>query len=154
MPSLPSVPEMSEYHRDKIDFGQAAIAKSQTAVALKLNVNEATTGSMNITGVPAQFDGSIVGLTVILSTNKTAGVMTFTPTINGTAITTPAALTAVAMGNAVKQVVANADAQQPGARFKQGDLLGIKMTTDGSYAPDGTADGVAWLHVVYEKTGA
>lgn len=133
-----------------IAFGLSQVPISQTAVALKMNVNAATSGSMNLTGFPAQFAGSIVGVSVVLTANKTAGVLTVTPTINGTAITTPAPLVAVAVANTTLKTVANTDAQQTGARFNAGDLLGVKLTSDGSLAPT-TNDCLVFLTVLYEN---
>jgi hypothetical protein len=149
MPNLANDEIASGYVLTSLPFGQAQAGASQAAVALKLNVNAATSGSLNITGVPALLAGSIVGITVIMTANKTAGAMSYTPTINGTAITTPASLVAVAMANATKQINVAVDAQQAGARFKAGDLLGVKITTDGSYAPT-TNDVFVLLHVMYE----
>ncbi len=150
MPSLANDNIAAGYWPQLFIFAAAQVGISQAAVALKLNVNAATGGALNLTGIPAPLAGSIVGLTAVLTANKTAGVMTLTPTINGTAIATPAALVAVAVANATLQKVATVDAQQVGARFKAGDLLGVKLTTDAAYAPI-TNDLYVQLLVVFEN---
>lgn len=149
MPSLANDNIAAGYWPHMLSFAAAQVAINQAAVALKLNVNAATSGALNLTGLPAPFAGSIVGLTAVLTANKTAGVMTLTPTINGTAITTPASLVAVAVANATLQKVVTTDAQQVGARFKAGDLLGVKLTTDAAYLPI-TNDLYVQLLIVFE----
>lgn len=145
MPSLVNDGMASGYSEEYYSFGQSQAAASQSAVALKRNVNAATGGSLNITGVPMPHAGSIVGVTIATSANKTAGVATVTPTINGTALAAATGLAAVALANAAAKKVQTIDAQVAGARFNQGDLLGVKLTTDGSYLPT-TLD---WEVIVY-----
>lgn len=151
MPSgLPHTKNFPEYFQDKIDFGVSQLGISQTGVALKLNVNAATSGSMNIVGFPAQFAGFITGISVTMTANKTAGVCSVTPTINTTALTAPSGLVTVTVANATKSRVVNVDYGLPGAAFAQGDLLGVKITTDGSLAPT-TNDVVVTLYFVYRE---
>jgi len=145
MPNIPNDGMASAFSEEYFSFGQSQAAASQSAVALKRNVNAATSGSLNITGVPMPHAGSIVGVTIATSANKTAGVATVTPTINGTAIAAATGLAAVALANAAAKKVQFIDAQVAGARFQQGDLLGVKLTTDGSYLPT-TLD---WEVIVY-----
>lgn len=147
MPRIPTEFSASAFIGDSMPFASSQVAINQSAVALKLNVNTATNGSLNITGIPARFKGSIVGIRIVLTANKTAGTMTFTPTINGTAITTPASLVNVAVANATSKTNTQVDAQQ--IPFAAGDLIGVKMTTDGSYAPT-TNDVYVLIDVEYE----
>ena len=150
MPSLPNDGMASAYPLKYFSYGQAQSAASQSAVALKLNVNAATSGSLNITEIPMPFAGSIVGITAALTANKTAGVMTFAPTINGTALASGTGLSAVAMANATKGINKMIDANVSGARFAAGDTVGVKLTTDGSYAPT-TNDLYVMVWVVFDK---
>jgi hypothetical protein len=133
-----------------IPFSQAAVAASQTAIALKTNVNDATSGSLNITGVPMPAAGSIVGISAVLTANKTAGNFNLTPTLNGSAITTPSTLVSVPIATSALKVSKLVDAQQIGARFNAGDLIGVKLTTDGSYAPT-TNDLYVLVFVLFEN---
>ena len=118
MPSLVNDGMASGYSEEYYSFGQSQAAASQSAVALKRNVNAATGGSLNITGVPMPHAGGIVGVTIATSANKTAGVATVTPTINGTALAAATGLAAVALANAAAKKVQTIDAQVAGARFK------------------------------------
>ena len=150
MPNLMSESIFSSFYARTLTFAVASVAQSQTAVAMKVNVNDATSGSLKPLGFVAQHDGSIVGMTISLDVIKTAGVLTATPTINTTAITKPAALVAAALGNTVKVAVVNTDGQQIGARFKSGDIIGVKYTSDGSLLPNGSADLLIEVEIVYE----
>src|SRR5260221_6605395 len=111
---LPSDPIASQFTLQSLPFAQSQSGISQAAVALKLMVTAAASVSLNITSIPALFAGSIVAIAPVLTANKTAGSMTFTPTINGTAITTPIGLVNVALPNAALKVTKVVDAQQVG----------------------------------------
>lgn len=150
MPNIPTEPVAAAFQQEHFSFAVSQLAISQNAVALKRNVNAATSGALNITSVVAQFAGSIVGVRLNSTANKTAGAASVTPTINGTAISTPASLVAVAWVNATLKINKQVDAQQVGARFNAGDLIGVKITTDGSYAPT-TNDVEVIVDVVYEN---
>lgn len=139
----------SPYALEYYSFGQSQAAANQAAVALKRNVNAATSGSLNITGVVMPFAGSIIGVTVNTSANKTAGVATVAPTINGTALASGTGLSAVALANAAAKASKMIDAQVSGARFNAGDLVGVKLTTDGSYLPT-TLDWEVIIYVEFE----
>lgn len=144
-----SVKAWSEFPMDYIDFSAAAVAASQTDQALLVNANDATSGTLNIVGVPALFAGYIVGLSISMTANKTAGTMTFTPTVNTTKITAPSGLVAVAIANTTKSNAVTAFAYD-GTQFAQGALLGVKYTTNGSFAPT-TNDLLVRLYVVYDR---
>jgi hypothetical protein len=148
--SIPTEFSGSSFQDMDLQFSQAAVAASQAQVALKVNVNDATSGSLNITGIPAQWPGSLTGISAVLTANKTAGVFGVSPTVAGTEVGSTSPLYRAAIANSAKQVVKNCDAQLPGHRFNQGDLLGVKITTDGSYAPT-TSDLLVILTVTYEE---
>ncbi len=151
MPNLVSESIFAQFMAVTLDFDQANVAISQTAVALKMNAgfNATVVNALDVVGMTALANGSIFGLTIQTDTNKTAGVLTVTPTINGTAIAAPAALVAVPLVNATQKAFVLTAGQQAGARFVAGDLIGVKMTTDGSFAPT-TMDIRVRLFVVYE----
>lgn len=131
------------------DFSQANVAASQSAVALKTNVNAATTGALDVIGFVAPWPGSIIAVTEQADTNKTAGALSVTPTINGNAIAAPADLVAVPMANAAQKAFKATDAQQTGARFAAGDLIGAKLTTDAGFTPI-TLDLYVKIWVIFE----
>ncbi len=151
MPTLPTTYELSTFQPQALAFGVSQLAASQSAVAAKINVNAATSGAMNVTSYSFAFPGWIVGVRMNMTANKTAGVFTVTPTINGTALTTaggaPGALVAAAVANTTKTLNVNVDAGYSGCTFKAGDLIGLKYTTDGSYTPT-TNDVLFWVDVV------
>lgn len=149
MARLPNDGIAAAFQEQYYSFGQSQAAASQSAVALKRNVNAATGGSLNITDAVMPHAGSIVGVTIKTSANKTAGVATVAPTINGTALAAATGLSAVALANAAAKAVAMIDAQTPGARFNAGDLVGVKLTTDGSFAPT-TLDVEVIVYVEFE----
>ena len=149
MPGLEAFEGAAKFQPDHLSFAVSQLAASQAAVALKRNVNAATSGALNITSVVAPFAGSIIGVRLNSTANKTAGVATVTPTINGTAITAPTSLVAVAWANSSLKKNQQVDAQQTGARFNAGDLIGVKITTDGSFTPT-TNDVEVIIDVLYE----
>jgi len=136
MPNLPADYDLATYQLQRIPFSISQLGASQTAIALKMNANAATSGALNVLGLPMPFAGSIVAVSISMTANKTAGVLSITPTINTTAITNPSALTAAVVANTTKTMYAVADAYSgASARFKAGDIIGCKLTSDGSYAP-------------------
>lgn len=153
MPGYPSEPTVSQIAGPMLigPFGVAAIALSQAAVAMKFGVNDATTGSNLNTGMPMPYAGSIVGIVEVMNTNKTAGVLGISPTINGTEIGSTIPLYRQAMANTALKVTKNVDGGQPGLRFNAGDVIGAKITTDGSFAPSASADILCWLMVMFEQ---
>jgi hypothetical protein len=108
-----------------LPFGQAAVTANQAAVAL-------TYGAVasHITAVPLPWNYDIVGLSFDLSAAGTAGVFTIDPTIGGTAKTAGRITVGTAVSNYLRiprEVI----------RGSMGDLLGVKVTTNGSW--DGTS---------------
>lgn len=152
MPGYPSDPFASQLPQALLGpWGAASLAISQAQVALKLGVNDATTGTNQNTDIQAPFAGSIVGIYYQLNTNKTAGALSVSPTINGTEIASTVPLYRTAMGNTIRKASKAADGGTPGLRFNAGDFLGAKVTTDGSFAPAGSADLHVYLVVVFEQ---
>lgn len=117
-------------------FAQANVAASQSAVAL-LTVG----GAAQRTALAA---GYIVAVEVNLSAAGSAGTLTISPTVGGTAKTA---------GNVAitteTQKVTKTPRGVNAIPFAAGDALGAKITTDGSW--NGTTSEVeVVLHVVYE----
>ncbi len=145
---LPAIKNPTEYPLVPLwGFSQAAVAASQAQVAIKMIFNDATTGSnKNIDQVMLQ-GGTIVGISYNLDTNKTAGVLGISPTVNGNEPASTNLLYRLALGNAARKQYKLVTALQ-GIPFAAGDLVGAKITTDGSMAPT-TADLVVTLWVVF-----
>lgn len=113
-------------------FYQDNVAASQTAVALGVR-NRVTFSDVMMVRA-----GSIIGLNVRLSEAVTAGTLTCTVAVNGTAGTLNVALTAGTNGQAV---------QLPGTdTFIAGDTVSIEITTTGTFTPT-TTDVEAWLEI-------
>lgn len=148
--TLPMIHALSAYALHAFRFGVSQLAASQSAVALKVNVNAATSGAMNITGEVAPASGWIVGVTIALTANKTAGVMTVAPTINGTALASGTGLSAVAVANTTAKTNTQISGRISGTRFSAGDLIGAKVTTDGSFEPT-TNDVIVTVWVVFDE---
>ncbi len=108
-------------------FIQENVAASQTDVALDLGLASARTS------LPAVRPGSITGVVVRSAGARSAGTLTVEPTINGTGTGLTAVLNASNTTAKATTQPACLDA------FVAGDALGVKITTDGSWAPT-TAD--------------
>ena len=123
-------------------FTVANIAASQT--------NSDLSYGGDVQGVPMPRAGYIVSASIRLNDARTAGTCTLKPTINGTELT-QTGLNLVINGTDTQQDVASvAWAVHANYAFALGDRLGISYTTDGSWTPDGTPDGVANLFVVFD----
>lgn len=112
--------------RKPFDFTQENVAASQSAVALVIP------GTV-LTEYVMPFAGSVVAITVASNEARSAGTLTVDATINGTVTGLQAVLdddpTTYAYGTQAKDTDA----------FSAGDRLGVKITTDGDWAPT-TAD--------------
>lgn len=146
MPTTPATFQLATEQSKELYFSISQLGASQTDLALKMNANAATSGSLNVVGVPFNYAGHIVGIRMSMTANKTAGVFSITPTINGTKITAPAKLVTALVAVTTKQLVVQ-DEINGAAAFKAGDLIGVKITTDGSYAPT-TNDVVVIVDVI------
>lgn len=110
-----------------VTFGLNDVAVSQTDVQLPV-----FTG--NAVGQIMPFAGEIVAVSYLLSANKTAGSLSIGPTVGGvekTALTLSAA-NGVASGRKV--------VKRTSITFNAGAEIGAEYSTDGSFAPTGTAD--------------
>lgn len=150
MPRIPMSVQLPTYQLAKELYSQAAIAISQAQVKLKTNFNDATTGSLKVTDIVQPFAGSIVGVTLTMDTNKTAGLLQVSPSINGTEVASTTPLYRVAMANAAKTKSVFSDAQVQGQRFNAGDTIGAIITTDSNLLPAASADLYAEIWVVYD----
>lgn len=120
-------------------FQQVNVAANQSAVALTVaGVSGATTG------VPASWDGEVVAVSFALSAAGTAGVFTMRATVNGTA-----AGGTLTVGTATSGTLL---IPRGSVRFKKNDVIGVKVTTDGSW--DGTtADLVVTVAMLEQLAG-
>lgn len=92
--------------------------------------------------------GSIVGIVAQLESNRTAGTMTIEPTVNGTKVT-PSDLDLTINAGTPNDATAKVAPATTGLTFSAGDKLGVKVTTDSSWAPT-TATIRIDLLVVYD----
>jgi flagellar hook protein FlgE len=111
-------------------WGQENVAASQTDVALSAMV------SMNFDTIKMTRSGSIVGISSRLTEDITAGTITIKITKNGTPLTLQLVHTSGTGSTAVQ--AAGIDT------YTAGDLIGIQITTDGSFAPT-TTDLEVWI---------
>lgn len=118
-------------------FGQTDVAASQSAEALQAPLCEAAAA---VTGLTMPVAGEILHMTIDTSVAGTDGLATASATINGTAD----ADTAVSLADAA---VSNRLAVARGAApFAAGDVLGVKLTTDGDWDAT-TADMLVTVYV-------
>lgn len=104
---------------------QDDVAASQTAVALSLGNSR--------TERPMPADGYIVGISVYSNAARTAGTLTVDATINGTVSGLTATLDGTNTQTKSTRQSNHAD------KFTAGQRIGVKITTDGTWAPT-TAD--------------
>jgi hypothetical protein len=112
-------------------WAQNEVAASQAAVELSAQV------STNFDTIAMMRTGSLVGLCYRFSEEITAGTASITATINGVATALSAA---VATGNQVGVATALED-EIP---YEAGDLVGVIITTSGTFAPV-TTDLEVWM---------
>lgn len=130
--------ELAKYQVVPFTFFQANVAASQTAVALKDGTNQ-------VTGLTMPFAGEILAVAANLSSAATAGTLTASATIGGTADadTATAITTETAKATTVPRTKAVLNA---------GDLLGVKITTNSGW--DGTtSDLVVTVYVALSLDG-
>lgn len=114
-----------------IYFFQDNVAAGQTNVSLS--------NAMSTRGYAAEDFGSVTSITVTSNAARTAGTLTIEAIVtdkdDGTV--TASGLTAILDGTNTRS---NTARQDPGTDvFEEGDLLGVRITTDGTWAPT-TAD--------------
>lgn len=136
MPNYPAtLREMSLlYFPDTLLFFQTNLADA--------NGDMESWEASNTLGPPAPFAGFVVGIQIYTNADLTGGVITFAPSVNGTADTDLTAVLDDTHQEAYTQI-------RPGAvPFAAGDNLGINYTKTGTVAP-ATTDVVGKLLVVY-----
>jgi hypothetical protein len=147
MPGIMSEAAATQYPLIKEQFQRQQVAGSLSAVAMNVNENRATSGTLQVTGIVMPYPGSIIGVTASLSGNVTAGVLTLDVTINGTAT----GFQALIPGVYTLPEKRGYSLQEYGVkRFQAGDTIGVKITTDGSYAPT-TLDLLAEVLLVLDQ---
>lgn len=153
MPSIESIPAFAQYQEQKYGFAVHNLAISQSQVALKRGVNDATSGALLNVGVPAAFNGWVIGITANLLAVITHSLLALSPSIAAAEIASAHPLYRVPMAVATPSVITQfCDAVQPGGvgAFTKGQLLGLMVTTDANFLPNGSADLDAELWVLYD----
>ncbi len=108
-----------------LKFMQDNLAASQTNI--QLNIAEvASAATIAVEGYAMPWNGTIVGISYVLSAAASAGTLTIGPTIAGTESPDPTL--------SVTTGVAGSDTAMRGtAPFAAGDVIGAEITTDGSW---------------------
>ena len=118
-------------------FGLLSLAASLTAVQAFRTISGSAATFAQI-GVIMPYPGSILALSYVASTVKTAGTATFTPYVAGTAQTGTLAWSA-----------ANASGMQtfPAGTytFNASDLLDVRVTTDSAFTPTPSVDLILYV---------
>lgn len=114
--------EFAKYQVVPVTFFQANVAASQSAVALKEATNQNT-------AIVMPFAGQVVAVSANLSAAATAGTLTASVTVGGTADADTA--TAITTQTEKTTVI-----PRDKTAFVAGDLIGVKITTTAGW--DGT----------------
>lgn len=137
-----NAPAVENVNARKVDIGtfrQDDVAASQTDADLTLNAVDGN--------APTEFvaprAGRIVGLTARLSAAITAGTADLSAGVNGTRDAQNVNMNDT---DPTQQVSAVLDPIVFGA----GDRLGVQITTDGAFAPDGSSELQASLEVIWD----
>lgn len=126
-----------------MDWVQAQVAASQTAVAMPIGASRATNGASLVTERVMPWAGSVVGLSARVSTAANAGTCKVEITVNGT-VQIYGVLTIDTNQNA--RLTIDADR----VRFVAGDRLGVKITTNGAWNAT-TSDLLTTLFMLFES---
>lgn len=133
-----------------LTFMQADVAASQSAVALTVaEVRDVAASADDQNAAPGYvipWDFEIVGISVLSSAARTAGVLTVDATINGTAQTAQAIL------NATNTTAISTKVKRETKRGLANSYVGCKITTDGSWTPI-TADISVTVYVLCFLSG-
>lgn len=116
------------------NWEQQNVPVSQASVALKLNADNAE--------IVLPYAGSIMAISVAATEARSAGTLTVKPTINGTEKAISAVL------NATNTQFKHTTQAKDTETFVAGDRLGVKITTDSTWAPT-TSDIIVtiWLEM-------
>lgn len=120
-------------------FRRDNLAQGLVATAMTLGAVDAVAPVDFVAGAP----GSIVGIAFRVNEDVTAGTGTAQATIAGTVVGETAVLS-----DTVQQKITNFATP---VKFAAGALLGVKVLTDGSWAP-ATADGQAYLLIRWDPS--
>jgi hypothetical protein len=123
-------------YKNSFSFAQSNVVVSQTAVAIDV------LGQAGNTEYVLPYDGSVVGISVASNAARTTGTLTVDATINGSATGLQAILNGSNTTYHSGTQGVNTDT------FSAGNRLGVKLTTDGSWAPT-TADIVVTVIIEY-----
>lgn len=129
---------------------QERIAVAHNVILLPFQATNITDAAGNAAAIQADsleyvigFKGSIFGISVRHNADLTGGVITWRPTINGTANTTLTVLTDDTNQQAYKSIAARR------VRFAAGARIGVDWTKTGTVAPE-TTDAVIALLLLLE----
>jgi len=121
------------------------VAASLTNVALATLDPPGAAGAVNT--VKMDRNGSVVGICILIRNNndaRTAGTLTVEALKNGAALGTPET---VALNGATPLAADNSPINPGVNTYVSGDTIGVRVTTDGAWAP-ATADIDVWVAVV------
>jgi len=121
-------------------FGNVDIGASATAVQWQRPLVEGSTAQGFTGPVTMPYAGQIVGISLSLSADRTAGTLFAEVYVNSTATGVKADINAIVVNHA-----SGTSGQLAG--FKAGDRIDVRGTTDASWTPV-TADGEAVVFVV------
>lgn len=111
---------LSKHQLVGLNFSQASVAASQTAVALYTQEVDATV--LDTIGYTMPFTGEVIGVTINTSAAGSAGSLTVVPTIDTTACSDPSA--------AITTAVVESDTCKRGTNpFAAEAVIGAKITT-------------------------
>jgi len=113
--------------KNSFNFQQIDVAAGQTSVAIDV------LGLAGNTEYTLPYDGSIVAISIASNAARTGGTLTVKPTVNGVEQTLAATL------DATNTTYHYATQAKDAETFSAGDRLGVKITTDATWAPT-TAD--------------
>ena len=123
-------------------FSQGTVTASQTDVQIGVASTHAATS--NVVGSAIPFAGSVVALCITVSAAATVGTLTANVTVNGTK---NAALSVVL---AINTTTNNQVIEFGGVPFNAGDVIGVKITTGGTWNAT-TADVLVDLYYVVQE---
>jgi len=115
-------------------FMQSDVAASQTGIAIPVaGAERLSSGAVSNTEIVMAKPGSITGISIAANAARSGGTLTVDVTINGTVT----GLQAILDGTNTQYHYATQARRLD--TFSAGDRIGVKITTDGAWAPD-TAD--------------
>lgn len=147
---LPSEYSTTAYPIQHYMFAVHNVAASASATAMKTVVTAATSGALAITSYSMPWDGWIVAVTAELQAACTAGTLTITPTLSTVAIT---ATNFIQIFNAAGQraIKPAAPTSDAAPAFTAGQYLGCNYATNSGFLPDGSADLLVHVYVVFNR---